>query len=175
MTSIMHEGRNGTYSTPYRPCLSSPLLVFSSVHLVTYLSNFKLCPSVQFLNLVIIVGLSFIFASCSINRRCFPVFFVTIVVFAIIEVCTHTRLQRYDNPVLQLSISAWLTARYNSRHDFLSTNLRDRVRFLLFCSIWTTFLSPFFPVLLLLGILEVATSVAAHAVLFVPFHHTPNI
>jgi len=76
------------------------------------------------------------------------VFFVAIVFFAIIE----------------LSITAWVTARYNSRHDFLSTTLRDRVRFLLFCSIWTTFISPFFPVLLLLGGLEVFSSVAAHLV-----------
>lgn len=107
--------------------------------------------------------------SCSINRPCLLVFFVAILVFSIIEVCTLTIFQQYDNSVLQLSISAWLTARFNSRHDFLSTTIRDRVRFLLFCSIWTTFLSPFFPVLLLLGSLEVVTSVAAHLVLFVPF------
>ena len=77
-------------------------------------------------------------------------------------------MQRYDNPILQLAISAWLTARYNSRHDFLSTTERDRVRFLLFCSIWTTFLSPIFPVVLSLESLEVFTSVAAHLILFVP-------
>ena len=77
-------------------------------------------------------------------------------------------MQRYDNPVLQLAISAWLTARYNTRHDFLSTTERDRVRFLLFCSIWTTFLSPIFPVVLSLESLEVVSSVAAHLILFVP-------
>jgi hypothetical protein len=76
------------------------------------------------------------------------IFFVAIFVFAIIE----------------LSISAWVTARYNTHHDFLSTSLRDRVRFLLFCSIWTTFLSPLFPVLLLLGGVEVLASVAAHLI-----------
>ena len=146
------------------PCPSS-----SPLYLVIHLSEFKPCPTVHILNLVTLVGSSFIFTSCLINRHCFPVFFVAIVVFAIIEVCAHTRMQRYDNLVLQLSISAWVTARYNSRHDFLSTALRDRVRFLLFCSIWTTFLSPFFPVLLLLGSVEVLTSVAAHLVLFVLF------
>ncbi|KAH9176851.1 hypothetical protein EDB89DRAFT_1936840 [Lactarius sanguifluus] len=76
------------------------------------------------------------------------IFFVVILVIAIIE----------------LSISAWLTSRYNSRHDFLSTTERDRVRFLLFCSVWTTVLSPIFPVLLLLGSLEILASVAAHLV-----------
>jgi len=75
-------------------------------------------------------------------------FFISIVVFAIIE----------------LSISAWLTARYNSHHNFLSTTERDRVRFLLFCSIWTTLLSPIFPVVLSLESLEVLASVAAHLV-----------
>jgi len=75
-------------------------------------------------------------------------FFVLIVVIAIIE----------------LSISAWLTSRYNSHHNFLSTTERDRVRFLLFCSIWTTLLSPIFPVVLSLESLEVLSSVAAHLV-----------
>ncbi|KAF8273856.1 hypothetical protein EI94DRAFT_1563114 [Lactarius quietus] len=73
-------------------------------------------------------------------------------------------MQRYDNPILQLSISAWLTSRYNSHHNFLSTTERDRVRFLLFCSIWTTLLSPIFPVVLSLESLEVLSSVAAHLV-----------
>ncbi|KAI0307662.1 hypothetical protein B0F90DRAFT_1807119 [Multifurca ochricompacta] len=66
--------------------------------------------------------------------------------------------------ILQLAISAWLTGRYNSRHNFLSTTERDRVRFLLFCSIWTTFLSPIFPAVLLLGWVKVLSSVAAHVI-----------
>jgi len=76
------------------------------------------------------------------------IFFVLIIFIAIIE----------------LAISAWLTSRYNSRHNFLSTTERDRVRFLLFCSIWTTFLSPIFPVVLSSESLEVLSSVAAHLV-----------
>ncbi|KAH9982321.1 hypothetical protein BGW80DRAFT_17546 [Lactifluus volemus] len=76
------------------------------------------------------------------------IFFILLVVFALIE----------------LSISAWLTARYNSRKDFLSTTERDRVRFLLFCSIWTTVLSPVFPILLYLEQAAVLTNVAAHAI-----------
>lgn len=77
------------------------------------------------------------------------------------------RIQRYDNSFMQLSISAWITSRYNSHHNFLSSTERDRVRFLLFCSIWTTLLSPIFPVLLSLESLEMLSSVAAHLVLFV--------
>jgi hypothetical protein len=101
-------------------------------------------------------------------NRYFLVFFVVIVVIAVIEVCpSYMRIQRYDNPFVQLSISAWLTSRYNSHHNFLTTTERDRVRFLLFCSIWTTLLSPIFPVVLSLESLEVLSSVAAHLVLFV--------
>ena len=65
--------------------------------------------------------------------------------------------------LLQLAISAWLTARYGSSYPF--TTERDRVHFLLFCSVWTTLLSPIFPTLLLLGLAEFLTGIAAHAVL----------
>ncbi|KIK29940.1 hypothetical protein PISMIDRAFT_26895 [Pisolithus microcarpus 441] len=42
---------------------------------------------------------------------------------------------------LQLAISAWLTSRFNARHDYFSVTERDRTRFILFASIWTTVLS----------------------------------
>jgi len=79
-------------------------------------------------------------------RRGYFIFFVVLVVFAIIV----------------LSISAWLTAQYASNYPF--TTERDRVHFLLFCSVWTTVLSPIFPTLLLLEFAEVLTSIAAHVV-----------
>jgi hypothetical protein len=63
---------------------------------------------------------------------------------------------------LQLAISAWLTAQYGSGYPF--TAERDRVHFLLFCSVWTTLLSPIFPTLLLLELAEVLTGIAAHVV-----------
>ncbi|KAI0005560.1 hypothetical protein BJV74DRAFT_762072, partial [Russula compacta] len=64
----------------------------------------------------------------------------------------------------QLSISAWLSARYNTHHNYLSTTERDRVHFLLFCSIWTTVLSPIFPTLLLLESANILTGIAAHVI-----------
>jgi hypothetical protein len=70
---------------------------------------------------------------------------------------------------LQLAISAWLTSRYASHRNFLSTTERDRVHFLLFCSIWTTVLSPIFPVLLIQDLALLATGIAAHAILYVNF------
>jgi len=79
-------------------------------------------------------------------RRGYFTFFVVIVVFAIIV----------------LAISAWLTERYGSNYPF--TTERDRVHFLLFCSVWTIVLSPIFPTLLLLGVAEILTGIAAHAI-----------
>jgi len=82
----------------------------------------------------------------SVLRRGYFIFFSVLVVFAIIV----------------LAISAWLTANYNSDYPF--TTERDRVHFLLFCSIWTILLSPIFPTLLLLGTAEFLTSIVAHVV-----------
>ena len=75
--------------------------------------------------------------------------------------------QPSDPFLLQLSISAWLTARYHDHRNYLSTTERDRVHFLLFCSIWTTFLSPIFPVLLILERVQIMAGIAAHAILCV--------
>lgn len=74
------------------------------------------------------------------------------------------RIVRLSNLLFfQLAISAWLTAQYGSGYPF--TAERDRVHFLLFCSVWTTLLSPIFPTLLVLELAEVLTSIAAHVVL----------
>ncbi|PIL31216.1 hypothetical protein GSI_05914 [Ganoderma sinense ZZ0214-1] len=58
-------------------------------------------------------------------RRGHPIVFLCLIIFSIIET----------------SISAWLTSRYDTRHDFLSTSVRDKVEFLLFASVWTLFFS----------------------------------
>ncbi|KAF8326368.1 uncharacterized protein EI90DRAFT_3070664 [Cantharellus anzutake] len=44
--------------------------------------------------------------------------------------------------IIELAISAFLVSRYNSRHDYPSTSVRDQSRFLLFCSVWTLFSAP---------------------------------
>lgn len=67
----------------------------------------------------------------------------------------------------QLSISAWLTARYNEHHNFLSKTERDRVRFLLFCSVWTIVLAPVFLTSFLTSPGSIFASVAAHGILCV--------
>jgi len=50
-----------------------------------------------------------------------PIVFGILLVFSIIEMC----------------ISAWITAKYNANHNFPNTGTRTRVRYILFTSIWT--------------------------------------
>ncbi|KAI9456169.1 hypothetical protein F5148DRAFT_984529, partial [Russula earlei] len=45
-----------------------------------------------------------------------------------------------------LAISIWLTKHYHENHNYLSTTEHDRVKFLAFCSIWTTLILPICPV-----------------------------
>ncbi|KAI0095124.1 hypothetical protein BDY19DRAFT_916383 [Irpex rosettiformis] len=83
-------------------------------------------------------------------RRGHPIVMGLIIVFAIIE----------------LSISAWLVARFNSHHNFFSIDERDRTRFLLFASIWTIFFSFLYSLLFFHSASSgsVLTSVGSHAV-----------
>ncbi|RPD64753.1 hypothetical protein L226DRAFT_497849 [Lentinus tigrinus ALCF2SS1-7] len=82
-------------------------------------------------------------------RRGHPVVFTLIIFFSIIE----------------LAISAWLTSRYNLRHDYLSISVRDRTRFLLFTTCWTIFFGIiYFGMFLYRPTGGVLTSVASHAI-----------
>ncbi|KAJ8082155.1 hypothetical protein PM082_008002 [Marasmius tenuissimus] len=58
-------------------------------------------------------------------RRGHPIIFGLLILFGIVE----------------LAISAWLTARFDKRHDYLDGTERDRVRYILFASTWTVALS----------------------------------
>ncbi|KAH0837826.1 hypothetical protein J3R83DRAFT_6034 [Lanmaoa asiatica] len=58
-------------------------------------------------------------------RKGHPIVFGLLIVFSIIE----------------LSISAFLVARFNQYHNYFTTDERDRTAFLLFASIWTIVLS----------------------------------
>ncbi|TEB32543.1 hypothetical protein FA13DRAFT_1687274 [Coprinellus micaceus] len=85
--------------------------------------------------------------SDSAIRRAHPVLFGSIVLFSLIEMC----------------ISAWLTARYNSRHDYPFGAVRTRVRYILFCSIWTALVGAIFMILFLVTSAgSIMTSVAAN-------------
>ncbi|KZT02227.1 uncharacterized protein LAESUDRAFT_730411 [Laetiporus sulphureus 93-53] len=61
-------------------------------------------------------------------RRGHPIVFTLIIVFGIIEI----------------AISGWLVGMYNRHHNYLSTSVRDRTRYILFTSAWTVFLSLFY-------------------------------
>jgi len=67
--------------------------------------------------------------------------------------------------IIELAISAWLTARFNSHHDYLNVGERDKVRYTLFCSTWTIVGSCFFFILFLHSATgSVLTSVLAHLI-----------
>ncbi|KAF7436133.1 hypothetical protein PC9H_002959 [Pleurotus ostreatus] len=82
-------------------------------------------------------------------RRGHPIVFGMLIFFGIIE----------------LAISAWLTSRFNARHDYFSLTERDRVRYTLFASIWTVVFSFLYLVLFMHSATgSVLTSVASHLI-----------
>jgi len=82
-------------------------------------------------------------------RRGHPIVFGLIVFFGIIE----------------LAISAWLVSHFNKHHNYSSTSERDRVRFLLFSSIWTVVFGALYVVLFLHSATgSIATSVLSHGI-----------
>jgi len=67
--------------------------------------------------------------------------------------------------IIEIAITGFLTGRYNSRHDYPNKSIRDRIRFLLFASFWTVFLSLFYIVLFIRSASSgsVASSILSHA------------
>jgi len=79
-------------------------------------------------------------------RKGHPIMFGGIVVFSIIEMC----------------IAAWITAKYNARHNFPNSGLRARVRYILFVSIWTVLLGSVYLGLFISMAGSMVTSVGSH-------------
>lgn len=94
------------------------------------------------------------------------VIFGLLIIFGIIQVCSICSRSLFGADSNQLALSAWLTSRYNMNHDYLNISERDRVRYVLFCSIWTVVFSFFFFILFIHSATgSVLTSVAAHLLL----------
>ncbi|KIM69912.1 hypothetical protein SCLCIDRAFT_12609 [Scleroderma citrinum Foug A] len=68
---------------------------------------------------------------------------------------------------IELAISAWLTARFSARHDYFSTDERDRTHFILFSSIWTVVVSTTYLIFFFALPSTVVSSVLSHIVLLV--------
>jgi len=66
--------------------------------------------------------------------------------------------------IFELSLSAWLTARFADRHDESNGSERDRVHFVLFTSAWTVILSVFYSILFYHSKTGILVSVASHLV-----------
>jgi hypothetical protein len=73
--------------------------------------------------------------------------------------------------LIEMCIAAWLTARYNSRHDYPFRAVRTRVRYILFCSVWTIAIGLVYLILFwVTAVGSVITSVASHFIfLFITF------
>ncbi|PPQ71298.1 hypothetical protein CVT26_011948 [Gymnopilus dilepis] len=63
---------------------------------------------------------------------------------------------------VELGLSAWLTARYNTHHTFTSHSEKLRVRYILFASIWTFLIGSVYFWLFLLAVAGLFTSIASH-------------
>ncbi|KAJ3731192.1 hypothetical protein DFJ43DRAFT_431254 [Lentinula guzmanii] len=82
-------------------------------------------------------------------RRGHPILFSLLILFGIIV----------------LSLSAWLTARFDRFHDYTDLSERDRVRFTLFASIWTVVTAALFGALFVFHSTSSAiTSIISHVV-----------
>ena len=69
---------------------------------------------------------------------------------------------------LQLSITAWLVAKYNAHHSFTHRSLRTRVQCTLFTSIWTVLFETIFLIMFMVGPIGlILTSIVAHDILLV--------
>ena len=61
-----------------------------------------------------------------------------------------------------------MTAKYNDNHNFPNTAVQDRVRYILFASIWTVVLGSMYLTLFIFMAGNVFASIASHFVLYVP-------
>ena len=73
---------------------------------------------------------------------------------------------------VQMCITAFVTARYNSRHNAPNHSTRIRVRYLLFMSVWTVVFGSFYLVMFLVAMDSIFVSVASHFFLWVMGCHS---
>ncbi|KAF8868885.1 hypothetical protein CPB84DRAFT_1805999 [Gymnopilus junonius] len=64
--------------------------------------------------------------------------------------------------IIELSISAWLTSKFNTMHNNSSTSEKISVRYILFCSVWTIVFGGAYFITFLLAISGIITSIASH-------------
>lgn len=83
----------------------------------------------------------------TIIRFGYPVIFGLMLIFTIIEMC----------------ISAWLTGQFNARHNNTTADEKTRVRYILFCSVWTIVFGGAYFITFLLAISGIITSIASHS------------
>ncbi|THH26835.1 hypothetical protein EUX98_g7353 [Antrodiella citrinella] len=66
--------------------------------------------------------------------------------------------------IIELAIASWLTARFNQHHNFLSNAVRDRTRFIVFCSVWTIVVATLYMFAFLRASGSILASVGSHGI-----------
>jgi len=111
----------------------------------------------------------------SIVRMGHPSMFSRILLFAALQlISTFRNLVAFGVllivSLIELCIAAWITAKYNTNHNFPTSSTRAQVRYLLFMSIWTIVFGTVYLVGFFVAANSVFVSVASHFFLCVLSH-----
>ncbi|PPQ97175.1 hypothetical protein CVT26_000438 [Gymnopilus dilepis] len=94
-----------------------------------------------------------------------PVIFGVLFIAAIIEVRPMLFSgDKITNAPVQGCISAWLTAQFNGDHNNSPASEQTRVRYILFCSIWTVVVGGAYFIAFLLPVTGIITSQASRRI-----------
>lgn len=75
------------------------------------------------------------------------------IIFGILLICT----------LIEMCLSAWLTAQFNIHHNNTTADEQTRVRYIIFCSVWTLLFGGAYFITFLLAITGIITSIASHS------------
>ena len=77
--------------------------------------------------------------------------------------------------IVELYLSAYLTAKYNANHNFPTLSAHCRVRYVLFASIWTIIFATAYLVGFFVSATSLFASVVSHFIMYVPSHSTHHL
>ena len=69
--------------------------------------------------------------------------------------------------IIEMSIAAWITAKYNVHHNYPTSGTRARVRYILFVSVWTIAIGSLYLIGFLVAPTSIFSSMASHFFLYV--------
>jgi len=69
--------------------------------------------------------------------------------------------------IIEMSIAAWITAKYNAHHNYPTSGTRARVRYILFVSVWTIAIGSLYLIGFLVAPTSIFSSMASYSFLYV--------